>query len=150
VRDQDRLRLYSGEAIAQCDMVFGTTYFADYTILRDQVVVRDDKASALDVFDRASCKRIATVPIPVGYKSGPIPVRGATLMTCVDEDNRTSVPLSILDSSTTIPGPRPFAPQGCTVKGAGTHQPTRYGTASDADLPSIRSRRTHRFTAQSG
>jgi hypothetical protein len=41
VRDQDRLRLYSGEAIAQCDTVFGTTYFADYTILRDQDVVRD-------------------------------------------------------------------------------------------------------------
>jgi hypothetical protein len=41
LRDQDRLRLYSGEAIAQCDTVFGTTYFADYTILRDQVVIRD-------------------------------------------------------------------------------------------------------------
>jgi hypothetical protein len=70
-------------------MVFGTTYLADYTI--DQVVVRDDKASALDVFGRASCKRIATVPIPVGYKRGPIPVRGATLMTCIDDDNRTSL-----------------------------------------------------------
>jgi hypothetical protein len=91
VRNQDHLRLYSGDAIPQCDIALGTTHSVGYTILRDQVVVRDNDASALDVFDRASCRRVATVPLPAGYDSLPIPVRGATLMTRTDKDKRTSV-----------------------------------------------------------
>ena len=91
VRNHDRLRLYSGDAIAQCDVALGTTKYVGYTILREQLVVDDRNASTLDVFDRATCQQVATVPVPAGYQGPLIPVRGATLMTRVDQDNRTSV-----------------------------------------------------------
>lgn len=91
VRDGDRLRIYSSDAIAQCDIDLGTTRRTGYTILGDQIVVGDLTPGALTVFDRTSCQRVATVPLPVGYEDGLIPVRGATLLTRTDDGGRTTV-----------------------------------------------------------
>lgn len=91
VRDGNRLRIYSSDAIAQCDIDLGTTRRIGFTILGDQIAVRDLTPGALTVFDRASCQRVATVPLPVGYEDGLIPVRGATLLTRTDDGGRTTV-----------------------------------------------------------
>jgi len=92
VRDGDRLRIYSSDAIAQCDIDLGTTTRpTGFTFLADQIVVGGLTPGALTVFNRTSCQRVATVPLPVGYEDGPIPVRGATLLTRTDDGGRTTV-----------------------------------------------------------
>lgn len=91
VRDKERLRIYTGDANAQCDIALGTKGDMGYTILGEQIVVRALAPGALAVFDRASCQQVATVPVPSGYEVRPIPVRGATLMTRTDKDDRTTV-----------------------------------------------------------
>lgn len=80
VRDGEALRIFSGEAVPQCDVPLGTPGDVDYAFLRDQVVVLDDEARLLRVFDRAGCVEAGTAPIPAGY-SGLLPVRGVTLLT---------------------------------------------------------------------
>ena len=91
VHDGDRLKIYSSDAIAQCDIAIRTTRRTGFTFLGDQIVVGDLTPGALTVFDRTSCQRVATVPLPVGYEDGPIPVRGATLLTRTEGGGRTTV-----------------------------------------------------------
>ena len=90
VRDRRALRLYSVAAVPTCDVPLGSSFYVGFEVLRDQVVVRDEDAHVLRVFDRASCRPLATANIPPGY-DGPFAVRGATLLTRTDKDGRTAL-----------------------------------------------------------
>ncbi len=80
MRDNGTLRIFSGEALAQCDIPLGRGGPIDYAFLRDQVVVLDDQPHQLRVFDRAGCQQVGTVAVPPGFE-GITPTRGVTLLT---------------------------------------------------------------------
>jgi hypothetical protein len=80
MRDNATLRIYSGEALVQCDIPLGRSGAVDYAFLRDQVVVLDEQPHQLRVFDRAGCQQVGTVAVPPGFE-GITPARGVTLLT---------------------------------------------------------------------
>jgi hypothetical protein len=80
MRDKETLRIYSGEALVQCDIPLGRSGPVDYAFLRDQVVVLDEQPHQLRVFNRVGCQHVGTVPIPPGFE-GITPARGVTLLT---------------------------------------------------------------------
>lgn len=92
VRDGDRLRTFSGAGDALCTIALGTTSrVTSSTILRDQIVLGGLAPGELAVFDRASCRRVATVTVSARFEHPPIPVRGATVLVSTDDDHRTTV-----------------------------------------------------------
>ena len=93
LRDKETLRIYSGEALVQCDVPLGRSGAVRYAFLRDQVVVLDDRPAQLRVFDRAGCQQVGTAPIPAGFETL-IPARGVTLLT--HQTDRGSVRTSVL------------------------------------------------------
>lgn len=80
VRDNETLRIYSGEALVQCDIPLGRSGAVEYAFLRDQVVVLDEQPHQLRVFDRVGCQQVGTVVVPPGFE-GITPARGVTLLT---------------------------------------------------------------------
>jgi hypothetical protein len=80
MRDGNTLRIYSGEALVQCDIPLGSSGAVDYAFLRDQVVVLDEQPHQLRVFNRAGCLQVGTVAVPPGFE-GVTPARGVTLLT---------------------------------------------------------------------
>jgi PQQ-like domain len=78
MRDGPALRIYSGEALVQCDIPLGGA--ADYAFLRDQVAVLDEQPHQLRVFDRKGCQQVGTVAVPAGFEDI-TPARGVTLLT---------------------------------------------------------------------
>jgi hypothetical protein len=80
MRDKETLRIYSGEALVQCDIPLGRSGPVDYAFLRDQVVVLDDRPPQLRVFDRAGCQQVGTIAVGPGFEAI-TPARGVTLLT---------------------------------------------------------------------
>jgi|GEM_PF-3525648 len=80
MRDKETLRIFSGEALAQCDIPLGRDGAVPYAFLREQVVVLDEQPHQLRVFNRAGCQQVGTVAVPPGFE-GITPTRGVTLLT---------------------------------------------------------------------